>query len=223
MTKTIILLVLLASGSVTAYSQRTFDVKNASKFFDIKIKVADCDEMFCRGKASYSFFKKGEATPYQVIEVEDTLIDVEGGKPAINETLLYDKQSAVNVGDFNFDGMEDVAICTGDLGPYNSPSYDVYLSSRAKRKFVYNEELSTALVGLGMFEVDPVAKRLITFNKDGCCWHTTEEYSVIRNRPVKVRQVIEDATGPKRVKVTTKTLVRGKWKSVTRYEEYKDQ
>jgi len=212
------IILLLAALPVAA--QKTFDLKDASAFFDVKVKVAECDDTFCRGKATFSFYKKGGATPYQVINVAETLVQLdEGGAPEVNNTLLYDKQSVINVGDFNFDGMEDVAVCDGSNGPYGSPTYAVYLSSRAARKFVYSAAFTTKLVGLGMFEVDKEKKQLTTFNKDGCCWHITEKYSVIAGRPVKVWEQVEDATiqDETKVKVTTKTLVNGKWRSSVKY------
>jgi hypothetical protein len=207
--------------ATSAFAQKTFDLKDASKYFDVRVTVAKCDDMYCEGKATYAFYKKGEtATPYQVIKLADTSIELgEGGQPEVNETLLYDKQSAVNVGDFNFDGMEDVAICNGNNGPYGMQSYDVYLSSRAAKKFVYNKAFTETLVGLGMFDFDAKTKTLSTFNKDGCCWHTTERYKVVNNRPVKVWEDTEDATikDETKVKITTKTLVGGKWKTTVKY------
>ena len=202
-----------------AYAQRTFDIKGASKYFDVKVNVAKCDDQFCEGKATFSFFKKGGTTPYQVITLPDTVIDVSDGGPAVNTTMLYDKQSVINVGDFNFDGMEDVAICNGNNGPYGMPSYNVYLSSRAAKKFVYNRDFSETLVGLGMFDVDAEKKTLSTFNKSGCCYHSAERYKVVNNRPVKVWEEIEDATikDETKVKITTKTLVKGRWKTTVKY------
>ena len=40
-----------------------------------------------------------------------------------------------------------------------------------------------------------------------------------RNRPKKVLQIVEDATVPdrKRVKITTKRLVGGRWRTTTKY------
>ena len=218
MKKLTIALILLFATS--AFAQKTFDLKDASKYFDIKVNVEKCDDMYCSGKASFAFYKKGGTVAYQTINVADTSVELgEGGKPEVNSTMLYDKQSAVNVGDFNFDGMEDVAICDGNNGPYGMPSYKVYLSSKAAKKFVYSPAFTKELVGLGMFEVDKDKKRLTTFNKSGCCWHTTEKYSVIGGRPVKVWEETEDATikDETKVKITTKTLVAGKWKTSVKY------
>ena len=127
MKKLLPFLFLLVAIPVSA--QKTFEITDASKYFDIRVKVAKCDEDFCSGKATFSFFKKGGSTPYQVVNLPDTQIQlVEGGKPSVNVSLLYDQQSVVNVGDFNFDGMEDVALCNGANGSYGGPSYNIYLS-----------------------------------------------------------------------------------------------
>ena len=219
--KAILLVILVTATSIAA--QRTFDLKNASKYFDVKVRVAKCDDDYCSGRATFSFYKKGSSTPYQVIDLPDTLVQLEtGGKPLVNDTLLYDEQSVIDVDDYNFDGMEDVAICTGGNGSYGMPSYNVYLSSRAAGKFLYNAALSKLGSHLGMFTVDKKNKTIETFDKDGCCWHITERYKVINDRPVKVFEEVEDATADpngKRIKVTTKTLVSSKWKTSVRYEK----
>jgi hypothetical protein len=219
--KTSIFLLLVLASSV--FAQKTFELKNASKYFDIKIRVAKCDDEFCRGPATFGFYKKGLTAPYQLINLPRTLIQLgNNGKPLVNDTLLYDEQSVVNVGDFNFDGMEDIALCDGENGSYGGPSYRVYLSSKIGGKFVYSAALSKLGSHLGMFTIDKKNKTLETFDKSGCCWHITERYKVINDRPVKVFEEVEDATADpngKRVKVTTKKLLAGKWKTSVRYEK----
>jgi hypothetical protein len=201
-------------------AQTTFDLKDASKYFDVTVKVATCENGFCHGRSTFSFFKKGGTTPYQVINLPDTSIQLtDDGKPSVNVTLLYDQQSVVNIDDYNFDGMEDVAICNGDNGSYGGPSYNVYLSSRSAGKFVYSPPFSKLASHLGMFTVNKDLKQLETFDKSGCCWHITERYSVASGRPVKVFEEIEDATirDETKVKITTKTLVKGRWKTSVKY------
>src|SRR4051812_9927096 len=219
--KMVLVSVLLLSTAVIA--QKTFELKNASKYFDIKIDVAKCDDEFCSGKAAFSFYKKGGSTPYQVINLPDTLVQLgNNGKPLVNVNLLYDEQSVVNVGDFNFDGMEDVALCDGANASYGGPSYRVYLSSRKAGQFIFNRPLTSLGKHLAMFTVDPKNKTLETFDKSGCCWHITERYKVTNDRPVKVFERVEDATADpngKRAKVTTKQLVGGKWKTTVRFEK----
>lgn len=211
-------LVLLFSAS--AFGQHRFELNDASKYFDIKINVATCDDSYCTGKATFSFYKKGGTVPYQVISLPDTRMQLkDGSKPLTNVTRLYDDQSVVNVGDYNFDGMEDVAICTGSNGSYDMPAYNIYLSSRAAGKFVYSAPLSKLGSHLGMFTVDKKNKTLETLDKSGCCWHITEQYSVVANRPIKIFEEVEDAMIPNqtKVKVTTKTRVGGKWKTSVKY------
>lgn len=209
--KKLLILVLLMAPSLYA-QQRSFDVTDASKYFDIKIAASNCDADACTGKTVYSFHKKGVAKPYQVVTMSDTYIDISEGAPVVNETLLYDKQSVLNVGDFNFDGMEDVAISDGQQGSYGMPSFNVYLSSRRAGKFVYNEAFSDLAHHLGMFTVDKKAKTLETFDKSGCCYHITERFKVVRNRPVKVYVFEEDAMNGEIVTITEKKLVNGRWK-----------
>ncbi len=209
---------LLLCSSVLA--QKTFELKDASKYFDVKIKVAKCEDGFCSGKATFSFYKKGATTAYQVVNMPDTQIQLdEKGNAQANVSMLYDNQSAVNVGDFNFDGMEDIAICDGANGSYSGPSYQVYLSSKSAGKFVYSQAFSDLGSHLGMFAVDKKKKVLRIFDKSGCCWHVMEEYAVVNNRPVKVFVEEEDATiqDETKVKVTTKILVKGKWQTKVKF------
>lgn len=227
MKKILILILLLASS---AAAQHTFELKNASKYFDIKLNVEKCDDFSCDGKATFSFYKKGGAKPYQVISLPETHMEFgEDNKPLVNTTLLYDAQSVVNIDDFNFDGMEDVAICDGTNGSYNGPSYRIYLSSRAAGKFVFNQKFTDLAYHLGMFTVDKKTKSLETFDKSGCCWHVTERYKVIGNRPVKVYEMVEDATGfdeKKNMRIVTTTekiLVNGKWRKKVTTERVKDE
>ena len=150
----------------------------------------------------------------------DTQIQLgEGGKPLTNVTMLYDNQSVVDIGDFNFDGMEDVAICNGGNGSYGMPSYNIYLSSRTVKKFVYDTAFSKLAGHLGMFTVDTKNKTLETFDKSGCCWHITERYDVAAGRPRKIFEMVEDATNASsnKVEITTKTLVGGRWKRSVKY------
>jgi hypothetical protein len=218
MKKLIPLIVLLAV--TPAFGQKTFDVKNASKFFDIKIDTTDCDDDSCKGPTKFSFYKKGGTKAYQVISVDETYLPItSGGQPLVNTTLLYDEQSVLDVDDYNFDGMEDVAICNGQNGSYGMPSYDIYLSSRKAGKFVYSDAFTDIASHLGMFKVLKKTRQIETFDKSGCCLHYTERYKIVGNKPVKVFSEEEDATSPNtdKVKITTKTLVGGKWKKSVKY------
>lgn len=191
--------VLLFNAPV--WSQQTFELKDLSKHFDIRFSVEDCASNGCFGKARFSFFTKGTAKPYQVIEQDRTCVDPD---PA-SKTSNYNTQNTILIRDFNFDGMEDVAICNGNQGNYGARSYDVYVSSRSAGKFVNNPFISE-LGQTGTIGVDAKNKTLSIGAKDGCCLHVTEEYKVVNNRPVKV-------------KIITRRLVNDKWQTSVRHVE----
>ena len=68
----------------------------------------------------------------------------------------------------------------GNNSSYGGPSYDVYVYNRTHKAFVPSVELTDlATSNLGMFTVDARRKRLIVFNKGGCCIHQTVEYAVV--------------------------------------------
>jgi hypothetical protein len=70
-----------------------------------------------------------------------------------------------------------------------------------------------------MLKVDRKRRRFQTMSKAGCCLHMTEEFIVVNNRPKKILEIEEDATIPdeKRVKITTKRLVNGRWRKTVKY------
>lgn len=218
--KNIIILLLIMCGTVVA--QQKFEIRNASKLYDVTFTVASCDDHgLCEGKAEFALHKKGSARAYQVIRLPETSFYLEDdGKPLVNETLLYDKQSVLSFGDYNFDGVEDISLRDGNNGSYGGPSYQIYLYHAGSKKFVRNAGLTTlAQDNLGMFEVNKKKKTLSVFNKSGCCWHIFQEFKVVGNRPVKVFEEVEDATiaDDSKVKITTKRMVNGRWKTRVKY------
>lgn len=219
--KKIIFTILLLS--LNAFAQHEFEIKNASDIFDVKINIAKCDESFCEGKTTYTLFQKGKKTVFQKFDFENAVIQLgEDQKPLANITLLYDEQSALTFDDFNFDGVKDLALNDGNNGGYGSPSYQVYLFSKAKNKFVHDASFSELAQELGMFDVDKKTKMLYVFSKSGCCWHQTAGYKVVRNRPVKTYELTEDAAGGEFVKITTKKLIKGKWRTWVKRKKIED-
>lgn len=219
--KNLFLSVLFLSQAV--FAQKTLEFNDASRYFNVRVDIANCTWVHqCRGPATFSLFRKGAAKPYQRINLERTVLW--DWQPSVNGTMLYDQQSLFNIDDFNFDGMEDIAICDGPNGSYWMPSYRIYLSSRKKHKFVYDRRFSDLGHHLGMFSIDKERKVLETFDKSGCCYHILERYKVVKNRPLKVYRMEQDATGDHppddwRMRITTKRRVRGKWKTTIRYEK----
>jgi hypothetical protein len=203
-------------------AQETFKIQNASQMYDLTVRVESCggekqnnDANHCGGSARVSIYRKGAKSPFQVLNLPN--VEVYKDQMAYNSEAsgeprkLYDDEYSFIFGDYNFDGLEDLAICNGRNGGYGAPSYKVYLFDKSKR-FVENRKFSrlTRGVYLGLFFVEPKKKELVAFSKSGCCYHETEKYKVINNSPVLVEKIIEEA-GEDVVKVTTRRLRNGRW------------
>lgn len=212
------LLIIVASLDVSA--QQTFLLKSASQKYDVKLQVAKCEDDICEGAATVEVFAKAAAQPMQTIKMPNIYLELGSDqKPTANLIELYgENNSGVIFDDFNFDGIEDLALRNGNEGAYGGPSYDVFLSSATTKKFTKNVALTKlASENLGMFEINKEKKTIETFTKSGCCWHQTTRYKIANNRPVKIYVLTEDDTGDNdQTLVTTETLVAGKWKKTVK-------
>lgn len=217
--------IILVFGSVNTFAE-TFLLKNASPNFDVKIKIAKCEEDICQGKATAFIYKKNQPQPFQTIQLPEMYLELGADKkPTANLIELYgENNSGVVFDDYNFDGAEDLALRSGNNGSYGGPSYDVLLFSKASGKFTKNPALTKlASENLGLFTVDKKQKTLETFSKSGCCWHQTVRYRVVNNRPAKVYVLTEDAAGgDEKVRITTETLSQGKWRKTMKTALVKD-
>jgi hypothetical protein len=131
------LFVLIFSG--LSFAQTAFFIENASKKYDVKIKVEKCEDRFCKGKADFSIYRKNDKKPFQVIHLKETNIPIyERGHPEI--ARIKDKKdgkwSSIYLEDFNFDGLEDLAIPDGDYGGYRGTSYRVYTQINLENSFL---------------------------------------------------------------------------------------
>jgi hypothetical protein len=206
-----------------AAAQKHFKMTNASKAVDVTIDFPRCADQDNCGPVNFAFFRKGSSQPFQKIRVASTTMwDIE---PNANETNLYDQQSTLNFGDFNFDGSEDVAVSDGNNGGYGGPSYRVYLYSNSSKRYVYSKAFTDLNQdgNLGFFEIDKKKKTLTRYTKDGCCWHQTQMFDVVRGRPRLVYELTEDAMrGDDLVHITTRKLISGRWRSATRKAKIDD-
>lgn len=196
----------------------SFLIPDVANEYTIKV-IAECNSEQCEGPAEIHITKKN-AGLVQTLKTPDLAVYLNAnGKLPANHTVLYSDQSAVVADDFNFDGSTDIAIRNGNNSAYGGPSYDVYVYNISKRKFVLSDELTElATSKLGMFSVDKARKRLITFEKSGCCWHQTTHYAISPGRGLYVvYSLVEAATSNgKNVEVTTSSLVGKKMKSSTK-------
>jgi hypothetical protein len=220
MNKIILLILFNLTASLSISAQETFLLKNASKNFDIKIKIEKCEDDICEGKATVYLMRKNKTAPFQTIQIPGMYLELgENKKPTANLIELYgENNSGIVFDDFNFDGVEDLALRTGNDGSYGGPSYDILLATKPSNKFVKNMALTNlASENLGLFTVDKRAKTIETFNKSGCCWHQTTRYRIVNNRPQKIYVFTEDALGDGvKMRLITEKLVGGKWRKNTK-------
>jgi hypothetical protein len=212
--------IIIAAFALGVQAQHSFEINNASKYFNVKVDASKCDSNECTGPTTFAFLKKDALKPYQVITLPETYIDISPlNKLPANTAVPYDEQSVLRLDDFNFDGMDDIALCNGRNGSYGASSYDIFLSDRRSGKFIRNRAMTGIADRLSMFDVLKDKKLLETFDKSGCCWHIVQRYKVVGNRPVLIFEEVEDAMNGERVKTTTKALVSGRWKKTVKYSE----
>jgi len=225
---------LLPLAARDASGQETLQVRRALRGYDLTVRVKSCgeDEHRCAGPARLEIYRKGAATPLQVLSLPHVEIyrDSVAHNPAAGPGRRgpYAEVYSFVGDDFNFDGDEDLAVCNGRNGGYGGPSYTIYLFERRSGRFVESRPLSRLNEGvyLGLFSADPKRKRLTASSKNGCCHHETEVYAVVGGRPVLLEKTVEDATpgsgaGEGFVLVTTKKRVKGRWVVTKKKERLK--
>lgn len=146
-------------------------------------------------------------------DLPSIVMTMENGSLLVNSARLYDNQGAINVGDFNFDGLDDFAVQIGYEGSYSGPNYAVFL--RTQSGFTHNQRMSDLTrEGLGFFGFDAKTRTLITFSKSGCCDHWTTTYTVENDQPVPVRMSrdVLSAGGMGRIEESVNT--EGRWKKI---------
>lgn len=217
------LLLILVSG---AGAQDRFRLNDASKMVDVELDVGDCDDGVHQGRCGplkVRFFRKNGHRSFQTVILPKTNMWDE--VPKANVTRRYDDQSTINFADFNFDGIDDVAICDGTDGGYGMPSYRIYLYSKTRKRFVYSRPFTRMnFGGLGMFETDRKKKMHFVYTKSGCCWHQTQGFDVFREKPRKIYEFTEDAAygDASEVTITTAKLIKGRWRTWVKRIKFSD-
>lgn len=232
----ILFALFLVSAENNSFAQETFKINSSSAIYDIVVNIDRCDEKqkqfsLCAGAGRVSIYRKGLTSPFQVLSLKNIEVqkDQVAYNPEINKNArkLYDDEYSLIFGDFNFDANEDLAVCNGREGGYGAPSYSVFLYDPKSGKFIENISLSRLTEGyLGLFFADSKKRQLVAYSKSGCCYHETEVYRVIQNKPVLTEKRIEEASGDDAhgyiVKVTTRKLVNGRWVKRVRREKLKE-
>lgn len=208
----------------TSEAQFKFLANNSSDQYKAKIFVDKCEGNACGGKATIIVYDKVTNREIDTFHSEDLdfgLTESQNAKLGWLELGKY--QTPLIFGDFNFDGMEDLAIRNGNNGAYASPSYEIYLTSK-ENKFVKSRELTKlASENLGMFDIDKKTKQIAIHQKDGCCFDKTINYKLdAKNVPYEESSVIEDSSVADMVTVITQKMVDGKVKRTVQKFKMKD-
>ncbi len=208
----------------TSKAQFKFLANNSSNQYKAKIFVDKCEGNACSGKATIIIYDKVSDREVNTFHSEDLdfgLTETQNAKLGWLELGKY--QTPLIFGDFNFDGLEDLAIRNGNNGAYASPSYEVYLSSK-ENKFLLSKELTKlASENLGMFDIDKKTKQIAIHQKDGCCFDKTINYKFdAKNVPYEDSSIIEDSSIADNVTVITQKLVDGKIKRTVQKFKIKD-
>jgi hypothetical protein len=214
------LFIFLAVSSSTM-AQKTFELKNSSKIYQVRLAIEKCDESVCAGEAKFSIFRKGRKKAFQTLTTSTEFNAPNATR--LKPNVLHDQGHLVFFEDYNFDGVKDLAIRDGNHNYDEGPSYQIYLFSPKTKRFVHNR----AFTGLnqnkyvGAMEVDHQNKVLRVLSRSYGRWETTEEFRVVRGtRLKKVSQRTEDIANERRVKITTKRLVKGRWQTKVRYKKH---
>lgn len=224
MNKYFFIILLLICSAANVFAQETLIFKDKSEIYDVKVSFEKCDtsdkEMICHDKATFYLSKKKQSKVFQEIEMEETYLSLSGKRQKKGDLseLYGDQNSGVYFADYNFDGIEDLVLSNGNYLPYGGISNDVFLYSKAQGKFVRNDDLS-ALESDNMFVdiYDKPKKYIETVTKSGCCLHEKARYRFVNNRLQKFYVFTEDATGVgKWVKLITRRLVNGKWRTTVK-------
>lgn len=167
------------------------------------------NEVFKKGSISIIDIRTGQKAIS--IESEELTFDLnDEGKVETNVVELpYGKQSLIIYQDFNFDGMEDLAIMDGQYSCYHGPSYQIYLEKDGQLQ--HSPEFTRlAQQYCGMFQVDREKGCIYTYGKSGCCWHETSTFKVKNGVPEPILVVEEDARNYPFIEVKTAEWKDGK-------------
>lgn len=179
---------------ICASAQKTYVVDDFSKEFFGKVHVNDTCSVYCQGWVAIYCKKTGR----EMIRVNGDAIafDLHEGKIRSNiAEFPYGRFSPILYQDFNFDGINDIAIQHNRESCYGLLSFSIYLSNG--RTFYHSKEFTRlATEYCGMFEVDNNKKTLMTMMKSGYGYHKFTYFKVSKNIPCEYYSITETDDGP---------------------------
>jgi uncharacterized protein len=196
---------------------RRFDLTAISSDYAFTIRpLTPCvspDE--CAGPAIVQITRKDSGQILQTIVAPRLVMHIPDGKhPLVNSNAMYDYGGVINLIDYNLDGKPDLALQTGDAGPYAQPSYDIFLNegdSGFKHSVAFTNLSRESLNSISVED-----NQLVVTSKSGCCIHYKSWYDVANNRPVPSRRLTIDSASDEKFDLTiTDVWKTGKWHRVS--------
>ena len=103
-----------------------------------------------------------------------------------DKTLSIDEQDWILMDDYNFDGINDIAVTNGQINYDDTFQYQVYLGTK-DGKLIFSPEFTEIISQGGMLTVDSQKKQLrFEYDNDEDDNIDVETYKVVNNKPVLI-------------------------------------
>jgi hypothetical protein len=171
-----------AAGATTP----SYDLRQVSSLFDFRLEAGPAptpaSDDVTGPPGRLTIFRKGTTEIVQTVPIAS--LSEHALDPRYEPSLLVE--------DYDFDGHEDLALHTGDAGPYGAPTYSVFLYAPATRTFTLSRALSElAATSIVPMRADAARKRLMIESKSGCCIHWGEEHELQGGAPRLMKRETE--------------------------------
>lgn len=223
----LILVILSFTGPGLSTKTLTYNIK-ISKDFNAILTMSKNEKALEKGKIKIIHTKS--KTNFISLDYDDIQADSGNSDDKKNSTntsnIKYNNQAYVVYGDFNFDGISDLAVMDGYNSAHHAPSYKIYLAFKksvvvttspktplppyAARpipgpiQFVFNADFTRlAQEYSGMFNYNSIEKKIYTSTKDGHCWYQYSEFIIKNNKPVPYKISVEEIAPPFMTVTTT--------------------
>ncbi|MEK7541152.1 MAG: hypothetical protein AAB529_02895 [Patescibacteria group bacterium] len=120
-------------------------------------------------------------------------------------------EAGIRFDDFNFDGIDDLAVEQPSCGSYGASCENIYLYNLEKNQFIFSQEFSDLSSSSFGLDLDKEKKEITTGSKSGCCIHYTWKWKVINNVPQMFYEIIDESN-----KTIIRELINGEWKETTK-------
>lgn len=174
----------MAGNGFENVATRIYPVQDISERYRATLEVAEQGDVFSPGVVRV-YDKQSGAELIQV-HSEEMLVETGTESGEVNVDVherSYGEQAVLIYDDFNFDGIEDLALRDGHFSCYSGPSFQVFLGTPDGFR---HSAAFTALAQnyCGMFVYDKNAQQISTSTRSGCCRHRLSTFSVHNGEPV---------------------------------------